>query len=162
MIVLYKVNPRPSLWSAVYAWQVTIFFWLGFYWAASYALRTVTFDRERRFAWLTLSSLMIPVTALAILVPPLSTTEIHPRVKAVTNPSQILYYYASFNFDSLDYTWYTLDFPEIWRHVTGVQRPTFFMLTAQTCRLIDIPISGYVSDYQGCRNVDVATIAIWP
>jgi len=146
--------------SAIRAWDVTLFFWLIVFWLISYALRSFAFDRQRRWAWLSIAVLFGIVALLALTVPPLAD-EYHPLVEEHIRPSNLLYHYAPFNTDSIDYVRSAQNFPANWRFITVIHRPTYIMFTSQMCLLLDIPLHGYAAPYGGCSDDTAVIMAMW-
>jgi hypothetical protein len=146
--------------SAIRAWAVTLFFWLIIFWLISYVLRSFTFDRQRRFAWASIAGLFLIVSLIALTVPLLSQVQ-DATVMQNIKPSNLLYYYGQFTPDSVEYVRSSQNFPVNWRYMVVIHRPTFMMMTFQTCLLLDIPLYGYAAPYGGCSSDGTVIAAFW-
>jgi hypothetical protein len=143
--------------SAVRAWTVTLCFWLIAFWLISYALRSFNFDRPRRFAWVSIIGLFVIVALISLSVPLISgvsNPQVESRMENTFIPStKLLYYYAQFNADSVNYVHGAQNFPSNWRYIWVIHRPTFTIAISQTCVLIDILLYDYPP-----HTVDVAIL----
>jgi hypothetical protein len=146
--------------SAIRTWYVTLFFWLITFWLISYAMRSFTFDRPRRFAWASIAGLFVAVALFSLTAPPL-VDNYDRTVERDVPPSNLLYHYAQFNSDSINYVYSAQNFPTNWRYTWIIHRPTFIAMASQVCLLIDIPLHGYAAPTDGCSSDTTVVPAMW-
>jgi hypothetical protein len=163
MIMIYVLNwiqldLAPH--SAIRTWYVTLFFWLIAFWLVSYAMRSFTFDRPRRFAWASIAVLFAVVALFSLTVPPL-VDDYDRTVERDVPTSHLLYHYAQFNSDSINYVSSAQNFPTNWRYTWIIHRPTFIAVASQVCLLIDIPLQGYAAPIDGCSSNTTVVLAMW-
>jgi hypothetical protein len=167
--------PRPLLWSAVQTWGATIFFWLGAYWLARYAARTVTLDEQRTRDWRLLVVVATIMCVVSMFVPGIFVNSVvipsgyDERWALITRdmppdePTNLVQYITYFNTDVPEFINNSNQFPIGWvgADFKMWHRPTFYMVTSQVCRLLDIPFSGYASGSPTCEGIFAGMVAFW-
>lgn len=167
--------PRPLLWSALQTWGATIFFWLGAYWLGRYAARTITLDEQRLRDWRTLvvvalamcfASMFVPGIFVNTVVIPSGYDErwaLITRGMSPEEPTNLMQHITYFNTDVPEFIRNSNQFPIGWvgADFKMWHRPTFYMVSSQVCRLIDLPFAGYASGSLTCNSVFAGAISFW-
>ena len=167
--------PRPLMWSAVQTWGTTLFFWLGAYWLGRYIARTVTLDEQRLRDWRLLVVVALMMCIASMFVPSIfvNTVVVHSgyderwalitRGMSPDEPTNLMQHITYFNTDVPEFIRNSNQFPIGWvgADFKMWHRPTFYMVSSQVCRLIDMPFSGYASGSLTCNGVFAGAISFW-
>jgi hypothetical protein len=156
-------------------WEAMLFFWLCAYWLGRYIGRTFRMDSRRRRDWrlliiiatlMGLASLFMPwITVNSVVLPyDYQSGRWRDITRTLTEQDiNILTYVTYYNTDVPMFIGASGTFPLGWvnnnepRH----QRPTFFMLTSQLCRVTTLPMEGYASGNLICNNIAANIVSYW-
>ena len=164
----------PFVWSALLTWTATIFFWMCAYWGIQCLRRTFRMDLRRRQDWRVLVFVTTVVCAFALLMPWITVTRVvvphrshTPYWEAILQRSNdapgYFDYVAYFNPDAYAFVDNSGSFLVGWSGSPDVflHRPTYFLFTAQLCRVLSVPFEGYASGSLICADRNREMVAFW-